>query len=181
MKNKKQSGFTLIELLVVVLIIGILSAIALPQYTLAVEKSRAVEAITTITNVQRAIDIYLLENGYPEEDISFLGDNTNGHALLSIDVESALDCTQNGGTACGDNRSFVYYATCTKTGCGIDAFRKKNGEDNDDDQYDLYMSKSSGTDMWTKGCWTQAEEDFPYSKNLCKGLASQGWGYNENI
>jgi prepilin-type N-terminal cleavage/methylation domain-containing protein len=62
-----KKGFTLIELLVVVLIIGILSAVALPQYTLAVEKSRLAEALSISKYVQNAISVRYLECGGERE------------------------------------------------------------------------------------------------------------------
>ncbi|WP_428897749.1 prepilin-type N-terminal cleavage/methylation domain-containing protein [Parelusimicrobium proximum] len=55
-------GFTLIELLAVVLIIAILAAVALPQYTKAVEKSRATEALLNLKALSDASARYYLQN-----------------------------------------------------------------------------------------------------------------------
>ena len=61
-QNDKK-GFTLIELLVVVLIIGILAAVALPQYKKAVTKSRFAEAFANLKTIANADEACRMEKG----------------------------------------------------------------------------------------------------------------------
>ena len=65
----RRAGFTLIELLVVVLIIGILAAIALPQYERAVMRSRVAEILVTMRSVMPAMEEYCLAN--PDGEMNF--------------------------------------------------------------------------------------------------------------
>ena len=69
-----KKGFTLIELLVVVLIIGILSSVALPQYTRAVGKARTAPLRLALAEVKRAEQEYKLANGEMPSSVADMAD-----------------------------------------------------------------------------------------------------------
>lgn len=72
--ENKNAGFTLIELLVVVLIIGILSAVALPQYRTAVAKSRLSALLPALRGAKDALELYYMANGsYPPDSQNDFG------------------------------------------------------------------------------------------------------------
>lgn len=104
-----NSGFTLIELLVVVLIIGVLSAIALPQYTTAVEKSRAAEALTLMSATRDAVERYRFQkDAWP---------SANNFAVLDVEIP------QNGSNYGGKNYKITMMPLADTTKFVINATR----------------------------------------------------------
>ena len=98
---QKSLGFTLIELLVVVLIIGILSAVALPQYEKAVEKSRAAEAVQILRYMHQQGELCILERG--EQECNAITNETAG-----IELGGGFDCTFNGDEEVCCNKHWCY-------------------------------------------------------------------------
>ena len=62
-KNVLQKGFTLVELMIVIVIVGILSAVALPNFLNQTNKARATEARTQLSAALKNAQMYILEEG----------------------------------------------------------------------------------------------------------------------
>ncbi len=114
MKQNKK-GFTLIEILVVVLIIGILAAIAVPQYQLAVDKADFKKYEAMAHSLQSAYDEYYLRTGKGTTNFSDLS------ITLPNDFESSFtsypyNCMSNSKMFCCMSNSSESYGA--KIDCG---------------------------------------------------------------
>lgn len=76
MRAQVRKAFTLVEILIVVVILGILAAIVIPQFTSASEEAQASSAASQLSTVRNQIELYRVRNNGqpPELDNLFTGD-----------------------------------------------------------------------------------------------------------
>ena len=157
MKNKK--GFTLIELLVVVLIIGILAAIALPQYKFAVEKTKLSKYLSIGQSIRNAQERYFLTNGKYSKSLS----------ALDIDIDSL--CESRGGS------NNIFY-NCMDKSIQIDNYTYSNQE-----YGALFIKYCSSLGNVTQSSWADCENkrdlkfSFHYNDitNLRNSITCEGY------
>ena len=151
-----RTGFTLIELLVVVLIIGILAAIALPQYELAVEKSRVSEALIHLKAIEQAADLCALANGIPEDE--------PGCYFNEIDIQIPGLAIDPHDFAFAETENFEYI--CDEGGCRFPYVWRKNSSF---DYFIYFRDRNAAWSGYKNTCYGDNER----GQRLCRALGGK--------
>lgn len=98
-KKKLQKGFTLIELMIVVAVIGVLAAIAMPQYQKYIAKSEVASVLATLTGAKTNVEAYAVSYGaFPDGTTAGQLPTDLGIPTMPLSVSSGVTLTPGSGS-----------------------------------------------------------------------------------
>ncbi len=152
----RARAFTLIELLVVVLIIGILAAIALPQYRVAVGRARVTQLIIRIDALYKGAQSYYLANGTWPADVRD----------LDIEIDAAGAEYGKTSISASDHTGIFYNGDATGIRCAVLPNLNPPSLWCTDEEYAIHI------DLDTDKRWCRNRTHTAVGNQVCRSMAS---------
>jgi general secretion pathway protein G len=152
LSRNKQAGFTLVEILIVVIILGVLAAVAIPQFTSSTEDAQLSALDMTLTEMRNAIELYYHQHGavYPgakkQTDGSAVG--TAAEAQTAFIAQMTLYSAKDGKTSNTKDATYKYGPYIKRGALPTNPFNGLNDITCDISTSDITSVASGGTTGW---------------------------------